>query len=401
MALAAIGGLLSAGGQIAGGYLGQTGTSSPRESVYNPNLDLALQAGQFDSLNTIGFGNINKIPSPYQQLVDRLNSVSMPSKTRNKVLSALNNIRTDPSARDDPFGRNFSPQELKDWFQRGDTPGAPSGRQGQYKKGEANGKWETWTSMPIEGVSALSRALKGTGLNIRGLKDIFAREDEFQAQIKRLNDAGLGKLNEQTILSRANAAATAAQLTGGAADFAKGGNPSGLNLDIFNRDEKQMQELESRLGMMANFGGINPATMFESLTDAKLDQNLRLIEQQLGMSNALSAALNPGIAASSGAGAASSGGTMNAVQIAAQQAQAANSIRAQTQSNNATSMANGVAGGLGSLGSSIGNYSLMQQLNSLQTQNLGGSSNYTAGLNFSGPGSTGNQIATQNARYGW
>lgn len=363
---AVIGGLLGAGGQVAGGLLGQGTGGQGKTANYNPNLDLALQAALFSGLDPLGFGDINTVPGPIQQLVGDLQSTGAVQKTRNRALAALERIRRNPELVSDPFGEAFTVQQIRGFLD--DPSTIPEGRslptQSNFAMRNrdkiAQDIFNKGRSLPIEGAKYLKKLLKNQGMSIEDLQGIFEQEARFQEQIKKLNDAGLGGIQTDTIINRANAARTASELLGGAADFAQTGQPGNpLSQTLFARDERQLQELQDRLGVLANFGGINPAQLFESLSDAKLDQNLRLIEQQLGMSNALQASLSPATAAASSIASQGANASFNAAQIAAQQAAAAAGLRANQASGSSSSLANGVGAGSSSLGSMFSNLGLL------------------------------------------
>jgi len=356
MTLALVGGGVGAAGNVAGGFLGGlTGGTSSGDMIssnFNPSLDPAIQASNYDLLSQIGFGNINNMPDPLQQLVGKINALPIEERIKRRAI-------------------NFLPKSMK-LQARGMDPF-------DYTRGHE-----------------VKTALKRLGIDATGLQDIAAQRDQQRAQIQQLRDAGLGGMQTDVILNRARAAQTANQLLGGAADFARTGQPGqGIGQDLFARDERQMADLQDRLGVMANFGGINPAQLFESLTDAKLDQNLRLIEQQLGMSTALQAALAPGSAAGSQAAGQSSGASLNAAQIAAQQAMAANQLRQQASQDQAGSLANGIGSALGGLGSAFGNAALMKGI--FAQQQIPQTQQFTTGLV---PGSTASQNATLQSNYG-
>lgn len=411
---AVLGGLLGAGGNVAGGLLGSSTGGQGKTSSYNPYLDYALQASQFDLLNSIGFGNINSIPDPYQELIGRIQSAPMDDKTRRRAMTALSLVRQDPTLLADPYGAQFTRDQI---FQANKT-GAPFGRvvtrgpegSGATATGAAAGAGAGVyggpigmalgagigaligsgkdndtepTGLPVKNIGRLENALRSAGITLGDLQDVFKRTEEMKAQRERLNAAGLGKLNEETIINRARANAAANGLIGGAADFASGNAPTGIGLQLQDRDNRALHDLEQRFGLMQQFGGMGAASAVKELTNARLDQQLRLIEQQLGMSTAIQAALNPGQTAASQAAGASTATTMNAAQIAAAQAQAANQLRVQQAQARSGSFANGVGNAFAGLGSTLANQSMMNQL-----------SQYSAGFNQNGPGSTANQLAT-------
>lgn len=353
-----LGGLIGAGGNIAGGLLAADGMGVSSgdiiNSYYNPSLDAALQGSNFDLLSQIGLSNINNIPDPIQQLIGRIEQLPLEERMKRRAINFLPKAISRQEKGKDPFDM----------------------RRGQ----------------------AVKNTLRRMGIDATGLQNLVDQRSQQQEQIQALRDAGLGGIQTDVILNRANTARTASELLGGAADFVRTGQPGNpLTQDLFARDERQLADLQDRFGVLANFGGMNQAQFAEAITDARLDQNLRLIEQQLGMSSALSNALRGGSAAGSQAASQSSGNSLNAAQIAAQQAMASNSLRAQMNANQALSIGNGISSGASALGSAVSNSGLLSQLGQI----LGGSqqtqSAYTAGLDFSGPGSSGNQYATMNA----
>lgn len=381
-----IGGLLGAGGNIAGGLLGGASGGQGKTSYYNPYLDYALQASQFDALNGIGFGNINNVPDPWQQLIGKLQSTAMDDKTRRRAMAALNNVRQDPTLLSDPYGTNFTQEQVLEAQRTGQVP---FGRTVQFIPNDIRTLVDQRggvppNGLPILNVGRLSTALQAAGLSLDDLNGVLQQEADQKAQRERFKAAGLDKLNEQTIINRARANATANDLIGGAAAFAGGGPLNETGNALLARDNRQLHDLEQQLGLASNFGGMNWGQAVKQLTNAHLDQQLRLIEQQLGMSTSIQAALNPGQTAASQSAAASSSTSMNAAQIAAAQAQAANQLRAQQAQNASGSLANGIGNAFAGLGQTISNQSLLNQLNK----------NYTSGFNTGGPGSTANQLET-------
>lgn len=348
---AVFGSLLGAGGQIAGGLIGQATGGDPRGTAYNPNLDLAMQASQFDALNPLGFGDINNVPGPYKQLVSQLISGTMPDKTRNQILSVLNNIRANPNELNDPFGKNFTREQLDDF----------------RMNGPSSGRMMSGGNAPLEDVGKLNRALKRSGMSLADLTSVFAREAEHKAQLERLNGAGLGRMNEDTIIARARAAANASQLIGDASTFGQTGEANGTVANVLARDNRQMKDLQDRIGLLTNFGGMSGAAGVKALTDADLDQNLRVLEQSLGISSAISGALAPGLAGAANAASAGTGANLNAAQIAAQQAQAANQLRQNAAMSSGSSLGNAIGAASSALGSGISNASFLSGMNRMPT----------------------------------
>ncbi len=366
---AILGSLIGAGGQVAGGLTGQATGGDPRTTSYNPNLDLALQASQFDALNPLGFADINNVPGPYQQLVNKLISGTMPSKTRHQIVSVLNNIRANPDELNDPFGKNYTRDQLKEFLNSPD--GAPNGRMFENKAllkyGIASHKGAEQVKLPLEDIGKLNRVLKASGMTLDDLKTVFSREAEYKDQLERLNAAGLGRMNEDTIISRARAAANASQLIGDASTFSQTGEASGTVANVLDRDNRKMKDLQDRIGLLTNFGGISGAAGVKALTDADLDQNLRVLEQSLGISSAISGALAPGLAGAANSASGGSAASLNAAQIAAQQAQAANQLRQSAGLNSGSSLGNAIGAASSAIGSGLSNASYLSQLNRMPT----------------------------------
>lgn len=397
MAAAIIGPILGAAGQIGGGALAGKGSQvNPSDlisSTYNPALDYALQAANYDALNQIGFGMLGSIPDPFEQIAGRINAASVDNKTKRRALNALQNIASDPTLLDDPYGLRFSRDEVfqanksgapfgrvvtrgpegsglfgKEWdavhFGQGDSPFAFGGTPvSEWVSKNVFGAREDTepTGLPIKSIGRLNQALAASGMSLKDLAEAVQEQKEFEARKARLKAAGLDRLGEETIINRARANAASASLLGSAAGLATGNyNPEDPALaQLFSRDNRLLDNLQSRVGMLAQFGGISPAAASQQLTDAQLDQNLRILEQSLTSASGLQNLLSAGTATARGA----SSQQINSASIAAQQAQAANALRAQGNAAGADSFGNAIAGGLGALGSGISNAYLMGQFN--------------------------------------
>ncbi len=414
---AILGSLIGAGGQILGGKEAASGGLDPKKMVsanFDPSLDYATQAAQFDALNQLGFGDVSRIPDPWEQLAGRIQASPMNEKTRQSTLAALQAIRQDPTLLDDPYGAQFTRDEI---FQANKT-GAPFGRfvthgssgggtlglgtnpfipGNSYFSKRIAGAFGVKedrepTGLPIKGIGRLETALAASGMSLGDLKGLLKKKTEYDAQMKRLETAGLGRINEDTAIARAQAAANASQLIGDASTFGQTGEANGTVANILDRDNRQMKNLQDRIGLLTNFGGMSGAAGVKALTDADLDQNLRVLEQSLGMSNAISAALAPGQSAAAGSAAASSQNSLNAASIAAQQATAANQLRNATSLDNANSLGNAIGSASSAIGTGLANAAYLRQ------NQMPSSSSYFDV--FGGPGSTANQNATSQVNYG-
>lgn len=381
---AIISGLLGAAGQIGGGLLSAEGQKVRESDIissnYNPSLDYAMQAAQYDALNQIGWGNLNSIPGPVQQLIGQLQSAPMDAKTRRRATTALLNLQQDPALLQDLKGDSFSSAELSAAAKNG----APFGR--VLKLGGSNSAFVDGVrinaSMPVKNVGRLNTALTSAGLTLNDIQKKLQEQKDFEAKIQRFKDAGLPQLAEQMVIDRARTGAAASGIAAAGADFARTGDP---NVNPFfqqlqAQDQRNLDRFSTRAGLQANFGGISQAAAQKQISDAELDQNLRVLQNALATSGLLQSTLTPGTAAVQG----QSSGQLNAAQIAAQQAMAANSLRQQGGANQADSIGNAIGSATSTLGSSLGNYALQRQLNQSTVFNQGGY----------GPGSTANQMAT-------
>lgn len=396
-----LGGLLSAGGQIAGGALGAQGGIKPSDQIsasYNPYLDYGLQTTQFDALNGLGFGDINAIPDPFERLFGRIASAPLDNKTRRRAYEALSNIRQDPSLLNDPYGLGFTRDEVF----AANKNGAPFGR--VVTRGpEGGGIWgnsknsKVWdglnaplggqesplvpgntpgakwvmknvfgmsedtqpTGLPIKNIGRLKASLAAAGIGLNDLADVMKQTEEFNSQIQRLKDAGLGGLNEKTILGRANAASTAAGLLGDAANYANGTAPTDFQNSILNRVNRDIKDQETKTLLQAQYGGYNPGEALMGIQRMKADSNLTALQQAIAAANALTAGLAPGLQAAQAAAGMGSNASNNALGIAAQQASAANALNNGSSINRADSLANGIAGGANAIGNSALTYYLM------------------------------------------
>ena len=300
---AVLGGLVQAGGSIAGAELGQASFSQGQQTFpsLDPrnNIDIASQS--FDALNQIGFGDINDIPSPYARLVGQINSLPLDEKTKRRGLISL-----------------------QEFMAGSDAPNL-----GRY----------------------LNAVLARVGLNISDLGRLRTQQSAFLDQ-----QAGLQKLagiNQSTVLNRASAAQAAAKLLGDAANVATGGQRSELDNQILNRINRSIDQSEERTLLQGQFGGFNPSAGLEGIANLRADSQLRALEQSLMMSSGITSALSGGLSAAQISAQISSGANQGALSIAAGQAQAANALQSGVNINNSDSRAAGYGGAFGSVGQGI------------------------------------------------
>lgn len=414
---AVLSGLLSAGGQAAAGYLGSQGGTKPSDMVmpyYNPYLDYGLQSTNFDALNQLGFGNINNIPDPLQVLMGRISAAPVDNKTKRRAMTSLQYISQAPDLLNDPYGTNFTRDEVLNANKTGDIPFGRvvlRGSEGGGTLGLGDSHFAPGNSpiseavanhlgitedtdpkaLPVKNVGRLVQSLSAAGISLDDLKGTLTQREDFKAQIKRLNDAGLGQLNESTILNRAQAAQSAAGLLGDAGRFVNGGAAGDFQTSLYDRLQRNIKDQETATLLQAQYGGYNPGEALRGIQNMKQDSQITALTQAIQAANALTAGLNGGNSqAQSAAGMMTSALSQNAG-IAAQQAAAANTLAAKSSINRADSLANGVAGGANQLGNTL-----------LSSYLMNGNRPAWSGASYSGgPGSTANQLATQNSMFGY
>lgn len=381
-----ISGLLGAAGSVAGGLLGQGSGGQGKSVNYNPALDYALQVAQYSAMDPLGFGTINNIPTPYQQLINKIQTTPMDSKTRRRAISALDALRNDPSLLADPYGRNFTQDQIAAAW-RGQ--GVPEGRKfvfggkGAQSVGEDHGPAQGITgSLPIMNLGRLQNALAGSGLTIDDLQQIFKQDAEQKAQIERLRAAGLGRLNEDTILNRAQASAAAGALLGDAGRFATGADPSAFQSGLLERINRNIDEQEQAYLLRAQYAGLNPGMGLQQFQQMRQDSEITGLTQAVQAAQALLGGLQGGTQGAQQAAQQSTNAATGALGIAANQALAANQLAQNAGINSSTSMANGASGAFGNLGQSL-------LLSSLFSQNgkptVGNGTGTERGFNFNDP----------------
>ncbi len=411
------GAILGALGQVGGGLISANGTPSPSDMVssyYNPQMDYALQASQYDALNQIGWGNLGNIPDPLQQLAGQLQNVPIDAKTRRRAMAALSAIKENPELANDLYGSQFTRDQI---YEANKTGVVPAGRV-VLRRPEGRGIWdgqggtqspfmpgntpiakpiitnvfgvrgdEAPVGLPVQNIGRLKMALEAAGMSLSDLQKKVQEQRDFDAKIKRFKDAGLPQLAEQMVIDRARTGAAASGIAAAGASFAKTGETSDpFFQQLQAQDQRNLDRFSTRAGLQANFGGISQAAAQKQISDAELDQNLRVLQNAMATSGLLQATLSPGTAAAQGA---SNSGQLNAAQIAAQQAMAANSLRNANSINRADSIGNAVGSATSTIGTYLSNQALQNQMNQ------GGSlPSYQGGMY--GPGSTQNQMATNS-----
>ena len=338
---AAIAGILGAGGQIASGYLGSKGGERPGQLIspsYNPYLDPALRSFQFDALNQIGLGNPGNLASPFDELVNKVNSTAVDTKTKRRALKYLLNLQRSATGQEMDVRATIGPD------------GKPIGH--EYGLSRNPEKENTY------GKGRFNQVAQLLGLTDQDVMDIIEQDKLFSEQQKRLSEQ-LGVMNENTILSRAKAAATASGMLGEAANYASGADPNTFQSQILDRINRDIADQETKTLLQAQYGGYNPGEALMGIQRMKTDSNMTALSQAIAAANALTAGLAPGLNAAQSAAGMGSNAANNSLGIAAQQATAANQLNNGSSINRADSWANGLAGGVNQLGNSALTYYLL------------------------------------------
>ncbi len=316
-AAAAIGGLLSAGGSIAGGLLSDP-ADNPGSQILpslNPANNLALQGATLDSLGQIGFADASILQQagPLNRVIAQIQALPLDEKTKRRALISIQDVAAGRGPR-----------------------------------------------RPTELAAALSRVGLASG-DIAGLAE---QQIEFDNQLEQsLGD--IGPFQADVIRNRLQANASVAD----AARALSGGEDSALQSrfreQFLRNRENDLSEFEDNLLLRSQFGGFNPAAGLEEVarirSNTGLEAELASLQQALSAATGVSALLNQGTSAAQSAAGLSSNANEGALSIAAQQAAAANRINAQNSQIGAQGLANGITGAGNALASSLLAGSLLSQ----------------------------------------
>jgi hypothetical protein len=186
------------------------------------------------------------------------------------------------------------------------------------------------------------------------LARIDEEETKFAKQRESLSD--LSGLQTDTIRSRADSAAAAANLLGQASEFATSGQTqSPFQQSLLDRVNRGINDREEQFLLQSNFGGFTPGAGIEGFSRERADANITALEQALAASLGITNTLGGGLKAGFNASDQSVNAGTNAASISAQQAMAANTLRNATSLDNAQSLGQGIASGASAFGKGIAN----------------------------------------------
>jgi hypothetical protein len=321
MGLGAVGTALGTAGNIAGGLISANGQMKPSEAIinsYDQYLNPAASAANLNIMSGLGFGNINDMPSVVQQLIGRMQSANIDEKGKRRAEKSLLQIQNR-------LAQGMSFEEA-------------------FKDSKNTGR--------------LDQINTRLGLTRADVAKMFEQKKVQDADTEWLRSQDMDRINRDTVASRYQAANDASQLIGQASKYAQTGEAGGIVGLVKQQYDLQLKKLRDRAEMLQNFGMMPPGQAYGDISDATLNQNLRILEHSLGISGAIQNALAPATTAASGQNAQN----LNAATIAAQQAAAANQLRAQVADNRASSLGSAISGAASSLGSGLGNLGLMSSM---------------------------------------
>lgn len=331
------GSLLGAGGQIAGGLLGQPDTFSTSNilaSGFNPQADPLQNAVTIQNLINLGFpidavvGNA----SPLSQLQNAVGTGTLGFTERDEARLS-NALRRAAPALEEAIERGLSPEEADRFIEAA-----------VFEGGAGDGD---------KRLNIFKRALSGTGTKTIG--GLFEAENNFRTAISNVSQqAGSPEAQAaqaQTLAGQQAARQRIAQIQ---QDF-----PEVTQAQIGQIEEQFRSQARERLLEQANVGNFNPAA---GLSRLEADPNalasaITLLGGQGQIANqaigALQGSLLSPLQAAQAGAATGLNAQLGAGQLASDQAQALANLSAQTNIAQNQAVGGGVAGGLGALGSGI------------------------------------------------
>lgn len=316
-------GLFAGGGALGGAFAAQQGTGGSSNNVIpsiDPQMDFALQASALASLGQSGFFNpqVLKNTGPIARLTNQINATTSDEKIKRRALQELQRLIERGSIGAD-----------------GSIDDSLSERFGTYSDADGSERF------PEELRGALARI----GFSPSDLGQLIQDEQRFQESIAPLMN--LGPVQSDIILNRLNAGRDVSSVAAGIF----GDNPSPQQQLIrqqFERDRnRDINRAEETLLLQGQFGKFNPSAGLERIaelrSDVGVDAELASIERALLYAGGVNNLLQPGIASAQGQAGLSTGSSLNALGIAANQATAANQINASINQSNAAALGNGIS----------------------------------------------------------
>ena len=331
-----LGSLIGAGAQIGGAELGQadSSTGSQQFTSFNPWSVPTFAGSQNDAANLIGYGDINNIATPMDQLINQVMGLDISNKSKRRALKAITELReANATSLEDPA-----------FLQKKDI----------------------WEDRPADRFTVRhSKELRGVmnrlGMTEADLFQQFDRDAKFkteQALIAKQQDG----LQRDTIENRFKTATTANQLLADAAGYASTGQTQNdAQAGFLGRINRGIDDQEEQYMLNANFGRFNPGPGSDYFNRQRTDAPQTAFEQALAQAAGLTAGLGGGLEFAQKSADSATGAFNASSSIAAQQAAAANNLRTQANINNADNRATGISTGGAALGTGIANAGLSWQ----------------------------------------
>ena len=328
------GSALAAGGSLGAGFAGR-----PQDNPGNrvaasliPGSDFATQLAVYDAARQLGLGDPNILRSarPSLEVFNAVQSLPIDEKSKRRALLGIEQ--------------------------------AMNGQQPDYYESTRD---------------VLARA----GYSINDLADYAERDRQFNEMIDSIDT----DLDRQTFDNRQQATANLAEL---ANLFSSGGFRGSDVFDTIRNqmvaeNERDLDNLETRTQLQAQFGGYNPGARLQGIDQERGllggRSTLQALEQSLLVAAGAQNLLTPGTQAIQGAAQLSNNERIGALGIAAQQANAANSLATQRSIEGATSLANGIGGAAQILGNTVGNLGVLYGTGAFDT---GSTAPGTGGSNY-------------------
>ena len=343
-----LGSLIGAGAQIGGAELGQadSSTGSQQSTSFNPWSVPTFAGSQNDAANLIGYGDINNIATPLDQLIGQINGLDISNKDKRRALDAITQIRELEAT-------TFDKRKAKRL---------------------STGSYEPLTAEELEQFEKVRSNLK-TISHTKELRGVLSRlgmtEDDFFAELERdtkfkVEQSSFAEqqsgFQADTIKNRFNTATTANQLLADAAGYASTGQTQNdAQAGLLGRINRGIDDQEEQYMLNANFGGFNPGSGADYFNRQRTDAPQTAFEQALAQAAGLTAGLGGGLEFAQKAADSATGAFNSSSSIAAQQAAAANGLRTQANLNNADNRATGISTGGAALGTGIANAGLSWQ----------------------------------------
>jgi hypothetical protein len=337
-------------GSLAGGAMGGIGniiggatadmTPSQGDLVAvssDPYANTMMGALEFDAATGLGFGDATRIAGPLRDVANRLQALPVDNRQKRRAAIGLAAIARYP---------DLDPAEALTRF---------AAERGEAGIGAGHG----------EILQTTLNVMNRLGYDRQALQDLGRREAIFNEQRQGLLDQGFGGIQTDIVLDRARMAQQMGQLGIQATDYAVGGAVTPLQQNFIDRRNRAIDRDEETALLRAANLGLRPGTIERDFADLRANTEMAAfadtIQAAAGLQQLFSGQRAPaerttelGVTTS-----------QNALNTAANQANAANQITAQGTQAEGAALSTGIAQGLGEFGSSLTNLANLGILNEM------------------------------------